>query len=64
VASIIGGGLGAALFERFGSWSAAFYGSAALALLSGLMALGLRAVPLPRKRQPAAEAILSDRRAT
>ena len=32
VASIIGGGLGALLFEWFGSWSAAFYGSAVLAL--------------------------------
>ncbi len=49
VASIIGGGLASLLFERFGSWSAAFYGSAALALVAGLMALGLRAAPLPRK---------------
>src|SRR5207245_11144441 len=32
VSSIIGGGLGAMLYEQFGSWSAAFYGSAALAL--------------------------------
>jgi len=49
VASIIGGGLSALLFERFGSWSAAFYGCAALALLSALMALGLRRAPLPGK---------------
>jgi len=58
VSSIIGGGVGAMLYEHFGSWSAAFYGSAALALLSGLLAFGLRAWPLPRKktvevRQPA-----------
>ena len=33
VASIIGGGLSAMLYERFGTWSAAFYGSATLALL-------------------------------
>ncbi len=49
VASIIGGGLAAVLFERFGSWSAAFYGSALLALLSGLMALVLRRMPLPER---------------
>jgi OFA family oxalate/formate antiporter-like MFS transporter len=49
VSSVIGGGLAALLFERFGSWSGAFYGSAALALISGLIAMGLRAAPLPRK---------------
>lgn len=49
VASIIGGGLAAVLYERFGSWSAAFYGSAMLALLAGLMALAVRVAPLPRK---------------
>ena len=53
VSSIIGGGLAAMLFEKFGSWSAAFYGSAALALLSGMMAFGLRVMPLPRKAQEA-----------
>jgi OFA family oxalate/formate antiporter-like MFS transporter len=42
VGSIVGGGLAALLFERFGSWSAAFYGSAALALLATIMAYGLR----------------------
>ena len=35
VASIIGGGLSAMLYERFGTWSAAFYGSATLARRSG-----------------------------
>jgi OFA family oxalate/formate antiporter-like MFS transporter len=49
VSSIIGGGLAALLFEKFGSWSAAFYGSAVLAFLSGLMAIGLRFAPLPKK---------------
>jgi OFA family oxalate/formate antiporter-like MFS transporter len=49
VASILGGGLAAVLFQQFGSWSAAFYGSATLALIAGLMALGLRVAPLPRK---------------
>ena len=50
VASIIGGGIGAMLFEWFGSWTAAFYGSAVMALLAGLMALVLKASPLPAKR--------------
>ncbi len=49
VASILGGGLAATLYLRFGSWSAAFYGSAALALVAAVMALGLRVTPLPRK---------------
>ena len=50
VASIIGGGVGALLFEWFGSWTAAFYGSAVMALLAGMMALVLRASPLPAKK--------------
>jgi MFS transporter, OFA family, oxalate/formate antiporter len=50
VASIIGGGVGALLFEWFGSWTAAFYGSAVLALAAGLAALALKSVPLPVKK--------------
>jgi len=57
VASIIGGGFGALLFERSGSWSAALYGSAALALLSGLLAVVLRVAPLPAKRIAAVSAV-------
>lgn len=49
VAAILGGGLAAVLFQQFGSWSAAFYGSATLALIAGLMALALRVAPLPKK---------------
>jgi len=49
VASIFGGGVAALLFQTFGSWSAAFYGSAALAFMAGVMALGLRRAPLPTK---------------
>src|SRR5437667_1573064 len=49
VASIIGGGAAAVLFEKFWSWSAAFYGSALLALVSGLLALVLKRVALPAK---------------
>jgi hypothetical protein len=40
VASIIGGWVGAMLFERFGSWSVGFYGSAAMALVACAMASG------------------------
>ncbi|HYM09125.1 MAG TPA: oxalate/formate MFS antiporter [Bryobacterales bacterium] len=59
VSSIIGGGLAALLFEKFGSWSAAFYGSAVLALLSAGLALALKAGPLPTKHDRAvvAEAV-------
>jgi OFA family oxalate/formate antiporter-like MFS transporter len=48
VASIVGGGLAALLFERFGSWSAAFYGSATLALVATALAYGLRASRSPK----------------
>ena len=43
VASIIGGWVGALLFEQFGSWSVGFYGSAVMALVAGGLAFGLRA---------------------
>ena len=48
-ASLLGGGLAATLFEKTGTWNYAFYGSAALALLSALMALYVRRIPLPQK---------------
>ena len=43
VASIIGGGLAALLYERSGSWVMGFYGSAALALSAAALAVALRA---------------------
>lgn len=43
VASIIGGWFGAFLFERSGSWTMGFYGSAAMALVAAGMAVALRA---------------------
>jgi OFA family oxalate/formate antiporter-like MFS transporter len=43
VASIIGGWFGAFLYERSGSWSMGFYGSAVMALIAAAMAVGLRA---------------------
>jgi OFA family oxalate/formate antiporter-like MFS transporter len=42
VASIIGGGLAALLFERFGTWTACFYGSAVLAVLAAGLIFSLR----------------------
>ena len=53
VASIVGGGLAALLFEKTGSWDVVFYGGATLALCSTLMSLGLIKMPLPRKIQAA-----------
>jgi hypothetical protein len=35
------------LFERVGTWSLAFYGSAVMALVAAVMALGLRALSAP-----------------
>src|SRR6266850_49140 len=49
VAAFIGAWGGPLLFERFGSWDACFYGSAALALIAAVLAFGLRAsVTAPR----------------
>ena len=42
VASIMSGGLAALLFERFGTWTACFYGSAVLAVLAAGLIFGLR----------------------
>jgi len=47
VASIIAGGLSAMLYERFGTWSAAFYGSALLALIAAVAAFAIRPPQLP-----------------
>jgi OFA family oxalate/formate antiporter-like MFS transporter len=47
VSSIIGGGVAAMLFEKFGSWTACFYGSAALALIASVIAFSLRASRAP-----------------
>ena len=48
VASIVGGYVGALLYEQFGTWSVGFYGSAALALVAAALAVGLRAASAPR----------------
>jgi OFA family oxalate/formate antiporter-like MFS transporter len=48
LAAIVGGGLGARLFEMSGTWSACFYVSAVLALVGAMIAFGLRAARSPR----------------
>src|SRR5580658_8581497 len=48
-ASLLGSGIAATLFEKTGTWNYAFFGSAVLALLSALMALYVRRIPLPQK---------------
>ena len=59
-ASLLGGGIAATLFEKTGTWNYAFFGSAALALLSALMSLYVRRIPLPQKTvQPALNVQLS-----
>jgi OFA family oxalate/formate antiporter-like MFS transporter len=55
VASVIGGGLAAIAFERTGSWSGVFYGSAVLAFCAALLTLGLMAMPMPAKRRQPSE---------
>lgn len=58
VASILGGGVAAVLFQLTGTWSAAFYGSATLALVAAGLAFGLRAAGAPAPRRvPAVEAV-------
>jgi OFA family oxalate/formate antiporter-like MFS transporter len=49
LAAIVGGGLAAMLFERTGSWSVVFYGSAILAFVSALIAAAFIKMPLPHK---------------
>jgi OFA family oxalate/formate antiporter-like MFS transporter len=50
VASILAAWGAALLFEKTGTWTVVFYGSATLAFLAGLMAWGLMAIPLPTKQ--------------
>ena len=58
-ASLLGGGIAATLFEKTGTWNYAFFGSAVLALCSAIMALWLKRMPLPVKRQQPAGAAAS-----
>ena len=54
MAAILGGWFGAFLSEQTGSWAVGFYGSAAMALLAGIMAIGLRATAASTKARLAA----------
>jgi len=53
VASIIGGWVGALIFERTGSWAMGFYGSAMMALIAAGLAYGLRASQATAKARTA-----------
>jgi OFA family oxalate/formate antiporter-like MFS transporter len=59
VASIGGGWIAALLFQKFGNWNAAFYGTAALALVSGLLVLAAKAMPLPARQEPEPDVLLA-----
>jgi OFA family oxalate/formate antiporter-like MFS transporter len=61
VASILGGGLAAILYEKTGTWNAAFYGSAVLAFIAALMAWGLTAMPLPAKAGQISSPVIAER---
>jgi OFA family oxalate/formate antiporter-like MFS transporter len=54
VASILGGWFGAFLYERSGSWTMGFYGSAVMALIAAALAIGLRASCRPAALAPVA----------
>ncbi len=49
-ASIVGGGFAAELYEKTHSWDYGFYACAVLALLSAILAVVLRRMPLPKKK--------------
>jgi OFA family oxalate/formate antiporter-like MFS transporter len=51
VASILAGGVAGFFFTKFGNWNAVFYGSAALALVAGVLVLVVRAMPLPARQE-------------
>jgi OFA family oxalate/formate antiporter-like MFS transporter len=56
MASILGGWVGAVLYEQSGSWTMGFYGSALMALVAAGMAVGLRAGAAPARLQVGAPA--------
>ena len=56
MSAILAGWLAARLFETTGTWTVVFYGSAGLAFLAALIAVGLIAMPLPTKQHGAAPA--------
>jgi len=62
VASFLAGWVAALLFEKTGTWTVVFYGSATFAFLAALMTFGLTLMPLPTKQHqvsPTASAVKS-----
>jgi OFA family oxalate/formate antiporter-like MFS transporter len=59
IASILAGGIAATLFEKTGSWTIEFYGSAALAMCAALMAIVIHKMPFPKKHPKRIEAAVS-----
>ena len=57
VASIIGSGFAAALFEKTGSWDDGFYACAGLALIAAVTAMVLRKMPRPVKEEAVSPAM-------
>jgi OFA family oxalate/formate antiporter-like MFS transporter len=55
VAAIIGGWVGALVFEQTGSWTTGFYGSAVMALIAAGLAVGLRAASVAAKARAASQ---------
>jgi MFS transporter, OFA family, oxalate/formate antiporter len=49
VASIIGGGIAALLFEKTGTWSGVLEGTAVFALIASLLVIGMKFMALPTK---------------
>ncbi len=56
IASIMAGGIAATIFEKTGSWTLEFYGSAALAMCAALMAIVIQKMPFPTKHAKPVEA--------
>ena len=47
----------ATIFEKTGSWTVEFYGSAALAMCAALMAIVIHKMPFPKKHAKPVEAV-------
>jgi OFA family oxalate/formate antiporter-like MFS transporter len=56
-ASLLGSGIAASMFEKTGTWNYVFFGSAALAMVSAMMALYVRRIPLPQKQERSVGAV-------
>jgi MFS transporter, OFA family, oxalate/formate antiporter len=50
LASVLGGGIAALIFEKTGTWNYVYYGGAVLAFFSAVAAIGLRRMPSPEKK--------------